>query len=110
MLIVAVSPGQTLFGAAFLLGPRRSFPILVSNLRPERVPEGQAGCARRRSPRLESGLRTHPQRIFIPTSRGSAPALGEPLRSFPQLIQLSPTADSSIGHPHSGGDPGVGGG
>ena len=37
MLILAVFPGQTLFGAAFLLGPCQSFPILVSNLRPERT-------------------------------------------------------------------------
>ncbi len=42
MLIFAVFPGQARFGASALPGPCQSFPILVSNLRPERVPEGQA--------------------------------------------------------------------
>jgi hypothetical protein len=42
MLVSDVLPGQTRFGASALLGPCQSFPILVSNLRPEHVPEGQA--------------------------------------------------------------------
>lgn len=49
MLILAVSPGQTRFGASVLLGPCQSFPILVSNQRPERVLEGRYRPLRRPS-------------------------------------------------------------
>lgn len=75
-LIFAVLPGQMRFGASALPGPCQSFPILVSNLCPERALERQAqpaseglggpvkpkpcrSCRNRLEPGTDSGQRPH---------------------------------------------------
>lgn len=80
-LTLGVFPGQILFGASALLGPCQSFPVLVSNLRPERVPDGHAHPVHGPSPEPRSGPTagkpdTSVVTREIPCGRGARAELG----------------------------------